>query len=38
MQVNIQIPAGIAPGNSVPLTLQVGGILSQTDVTVAVTN
>jgi uncharacterized protein (TIGR03437 family) len=38
MQVNIQIPAGIALGNSVPLTIQVGGILSQADVTVAVTN
>ena len=26
MQVNIQIPAGVAPGGYVPVTLQVGGV------------
>src|SRR4029077_6290084 len=29
MQINVQIPAGISTGNSVPLTIQVGGVLAQ---------
>jgi len=38
MQINAQIPAGITAGNSVPLTIEVGGILAQTEITVAVAN
>ena len=38
MQVNLQIPAGIAPGNSVPVTLQVGTATTPPGVTIAVTN
>ena len=38
MQINAQIPAGITAGNSVPLTIEVGGILAQAEVTVAVNN
>lgn len=36
MQVNIQIPAGIQPGN-VPVVLTVGGVVTTSAVTVAVT-
>ena len=36
MQVNIQIPAGIQTGNTVPVVLKVGNALSQGSVTVAV--
>jgi uncharacterized protein (TIGR03437 family) len=38
MQVNLQIPAGIAPGNSVPVTVQVGTAATPTGVTIAVSN
>ena len=38
MQINFRIPAGIAIDNSVPLTIQVGGILADAAVTVAVAN
>jgi uncharacterized protein (TIGR03437 family) len=38
MQVNVQIPAGIAAGNSVPVTVQVGTATTPTGVTIAVTN
>ncbi len=36
LQVNVRIPAAIAFGNSVPLTLLVGGQASQPNVTIAV--
>jgi uncharacterized protein (TIGR03437 family) len=36
MQVNVQIPAGITPGTSVPVVINVGGTNSQTNVTLAV--
>jgi uncharacterized protein (TIGR03437 family) len=38
MQVNLQIPSGIAPGNAVPVTVQVGTATAPTGVTIAVTN
>jgi uncharacterized protein (TIGR03437 family) len=38
MQVNLQIPMGITPGNAVPVTLQVGTATTPTGVTIAVTN
>jgi uncharacterized protein (TIGR03437 family) len=38
MQVNLQIPTGITPGNSVPVTVQVGTATTPTGVTIAVTN
>jgi uncharacterized protein (TIGR03437 family) len=38
MQVNLQIPAGIAPGNSVPVTVQIGTVTTPTGVTIAVSN
>jgi trimeric autotransporter adhesin len=36
MQVNVQIPAGISPSNSVPISLQIGNVSSQPGVTIAV--
>jgi uncharacterized protein (TIGR03437 family) len=36
LQVNVRVPATIAFGNSVPLTLLVGGQASQSNVTIAV--
>jgi uncharacterized protein (TIGR03437 family) len=36
LQVNVQIPPGLAPSSSVPLVLSIGGKTSQSDVTVAV--
>ncbi len=36
IQVNVQIPAGVTPGNAVPVTLNVGGANSQITVTVAI--
>jgi uncharacterized protein (TIGR03437 family) len=38
MQVNVQIPAGVATGGTVPVTVSVGGVAAQAGVTVAVTN
>jgi uncharacterized protein (TIGR03437 family) len=38
MQVNLQIPAGIAPGNAVPVSVQVGTVTTPAGVTIAVTN
>ena len=38
MQVNVQIPAGITAGNSVPVSVQVGTATTPTGVTIAVTN
>jgi uncharacterized protein (TIGR03437 family) len=36
MQVNVQIPAGIQTGNTVPVILRVGNASSQGGVTIAV--
>jgi uncharacterized protein (TIGR03437 family) len=36
LQVNAQIPDSINPGNSVPVTITVGGVTSQANVTIAV--
>ena len=36
MQVNVQIPAGVAAGSTVPVQVLVGGISAQTGVTIAV--
>jgi len=38
MQVNVQIPAGVATGGSVPVMVSVGGVAAQAGVTIAVTN
>jgi uncharacterized protein (TIGR03437 family) len=35
-QVNLQIPQGVAPGNSVPLLFNIGGATTQTGLTIAV--
>ena len=37
-QVNIVVPAGVTPGNAVPLQIQMNGITSRNDVTIAVSN
>jgi uncharacterized protein (TIGR03437 family) len=37
-QVNVQIPAGVATGSAVPVTVSVGGVAAQTGVTIAVSN
>jgi uncharacterized protein (TIGR03437 family) len=36
LQVNVQVPAGVASGNAVPIQLSLGGQNSQTGVTLAV--
>ncbi len=36
MQIDVQIPAGVAPGNAVPVLIQVGSAVSQAGVTIAV--
>jgi uncharacterized protein (TIGR03437 family) len=36
MQINVQVPSSIDFGNSVPLTLSIGGQASQLNVTIAV--
>ncbi|MGA3043442.1 MAG: hypothetical protein ABSF54_21920, partial [Bryobacteraceae bacterium] len=37
VQVNVQIPAsGVTPGAAVPISITIGGVTSQTGVTVAV--
>jgi len=36
LQVNVQIPPGITPGNTVPIILNIGAQTSQTNVTLAV--
>ena len=36
MQVNVQIPAQVAPGNAVPVVVSVGGSSAQTGVTISV--
>jgi uncharacterized protein (TIGR03437 family) len=38
MQINAQIPTGITTGNSEPVTIQIGGIPAQMEVTIAVGN
>jgi uncharacterized protein (TIGR03437 family) len=36
MQVNARIPQGVAPGNAVPVLLTIGGVPSQTGVTMSI--
>jgi uncharacterized protein (TIGR03437 family) len=36
MQINAQVPAGVTPGPSVPLVVTIGGVSSQSGVTLAV--
>jgi uncharacterized protein (TIGR03437 family) len=36
MQVNVQIPPGVAPGSAVPIVISVGGKPTQTGVTLAI--
>ena len=36
LQVNAQVPGSISPGSSVPVTITVGGVTSQSNVTIAV--
>ncbi|HEX3747845.1 MAG TPA: glycoside hydrolase family 44 protein [Bryobacteraceae bacterium] len=36
LQVNVQVPGSIAPGLSVPISITVGGVTSQANVTLAV--
>jgi uncharacterized protein (TIGR03437 family) len=36
MQINVRIPAGITPGNSIPVQVRIGNRLSQAGVTMAV--
>jgi uncharacterized protein (TIGR03437 family) len=36
MAVKAQVPAGIAPGNAVPVLLTIDGLNSQQEVTIAV--
>ena len=36
VQINAQVPAGVTPGPSVPLTVTIGGVSAQTGVTLAV--
>jgi len=35
-QINAQVPAGVTPGPSVPMTVTIGGVSAQTGVTLAV--
>jgi uncharacterized protein (TIGR03437 family) len=35
-QVNFQVPAGVTPGNAVPLQVQIGGTTSSDQVTIAI--
>ena len=36
MQINVQVPSDVTPGNAVPVTIQVGGATSQAGLTIAV--
>jgi uncharacterized protein (TIGR03437 family) len=36
LQVNVQIPVSITPGNHVPIQIQIGTTSSQPNVTIAV--
>jgi uncharacterized protein (TIGR03437 family) len=36
LQVNAVVPQSVAPGSAVPITVSVGGIASQANVTIAV--
>ena len=38
VQINVQIPTGIQPGASVPVTVTLGGATSPSGVTIAVSN
>jgi uncharacterized protein (TIGR03437 family) len=35
-QINATVPAGVTPGNQVPLVIEIGGRVSRNDVTIAV--
>jgi uncharacterized protein (TIGR03437 family) len=35
-QINLVIPASVAPGNALPLVISIGGTTSQTNATIAV--
>jgi uncharacterized protein (TIGR03437 family) len=35
-QVNVVVPAGVTPGNAVPLQISVGGLTSTNQVTMAI--
>jgi uncharacterized protein (TIGR03437 family) len=36
LQINVKVPTSIAPGNAVPVTIAIGGVASQSGVTLAV--
>jgi uncharacterized protein (TIGR03437 family) len=36
LQINVTVPAGVAPGSSVPVLLTIGGVTSQAGLTMAV--
>jgi uncharacterized protein (TIGR03437 family) len=36
VQVNVLIPESVTPGGAVPLSISIGGVASQANVTVAV--
>jgi uncharacterized protein (TIGR03437 family) len=36
VQVNALVPASVSPGGAVPVTITIGGVASQANVTVAV--
>ena len=36
LEVTVRVPSGIQPGNTVPVTLQIGGASAQSGVTVAI--
>jgi uncharacterized protein (TIGR03437 family) len=35
-QLNVRVPAGVTPGNTVPLQISIGGLTSTNQVTIAV--
>ena len=35
-QINVQVPAGVTPGSALPVTITVGGVMSQNTVSMAV--
>jgi uncharacterized protein (TIGR03437 family) len=35
-QVNLVIPASVTPGNAVPMVINIGGVATQANVTIAV--
>jgi uncharacterized protein (TIGR03437 family) len=36
IQINLQVPQGVTPGNNVPLIINIGGATTQVGVTIAV--